>query len=117
MFKLLAIIFINLLMTINIVQAQDIEPGLTDPTRPAVVESRTSVISEDVNIKSSYKVSQIFISQKSKTAIINDQKVKVGDTIDGADVLSIRSGQVYLLVDGENTTISITPSVKQFKNE
>ncbi len=104
-------------MTINSVQAQDIDPGLTDPTRPAVVKYQPSMSAEGVNIKSDYKVSQIFISQKSKTAIINDQKVKVGDTIDGADILSIRSGQVYLLVDGENTTISITPSVKQFTND
>jgi len=115
-YKLRAIIFLNALVTVNSVQAQDIEPDLTDPTRPAIVKSQSSMSHESASKMGGYKVSQIFISQRSKTAIVNGQKVKVGDMIDGAEVLSIRSGQVYLLVDGQNTTISITPSVKQFNH-
>ena len=88
---------------------------LTDPTRPAQIIVPQANSNESHQTGRVFKVSQIYISKKKQLAIINGQKVKMGDHVDGAEVLAIKSGGVSLLVDGSITTISIMPSIKQYK--
>ena len=48
-------------------------------------------------------------------AIVNGRKVKMGDSVDVAEVLAVKSGSVSLLVDGSITKFTIIPSIKQYK--
>jgi peroxiredoxin len=59
-------------------------------------------------------VSQIYIGQKNKLAIINGQKVQQGDRVDGAEVLAIKSDRVKLRINGKLTEITIMPSIKKY---
>ncbi len=89
---------------------------LSDPTRPAAVRiMQTEKTKSQHAGGQAYNVSQIYISQKTQMAIINGQKVKMSDNVDGAEVLAIKPGSVSLLVDGSITEITITPSIKQYK--
>ncbi len=89
---------------------------LSDPTRPAAVRIMQTENAEEQHAgDKNYNVSQIYISRKTQMAIINGQKVKMGDSVDGAEVLAIKSGSVSLLVDGSITEITIIPSIKQYK--
>ena len=89
---------------------------LSDPTRPAHYMAKP-ISSGDVEQVAGYefKVSQILIGQKKRMAIVNGQKVNVGDNIKNAKVVAIKSDSVQLLFDGKLKEISITPSIKQYK--
>ncbi len=95
--------------------AQGLDNALTDPTRPAAIMAVQNADGGSQQTAGVYKVSQIYISQKKQLAIINGQKVKMGDRVDGAEVLAIKSGSVHLLVDGGISEISITPSIKRYQ--
>lgn len=91
--------------------ALEADVNLSDPTRPAKI-----AVSEVIQGESSdYKLSQIYISRKSRLAIINGQKVKMGDSIANAQVITIKPDSVYLLIEGSIKEISIMPSIKQYK--
>ena len=93
--------------------AQELVHDLTDPTRPATrISAPDSGHHKNNGV---YKVSQIYISQKQQMAIVNGRKVKMGDSVDGAEVLAVKSGSVSLLVDGSITKFTIIPSIKQYK--
>ncbi len=105
-----------LLCAVGNVLALTVNNELSDPTRPAAVRIMQTENTEDQQAGGqNYNVSQIYISQKTQMAIINGQKVKMGDSIGGAEVLAIKSGSVSLLVDGSITEITIIPSIKQYK--
>ena len=97
--------------------AQAFDPDLSDPTRPAARMAAAIDSGDHQSASGVYKVSQIYISQRKQIAIINGQKVKSGDSVDGAEVLAIKPGRVNLLVDGSITEITITPSIKLYKKK
>ncbi|MCW8931775.1 MAG: hypothetical protein OQL19_16270 [Gammaproteobacteria bacterium] len=108
--------FITMGFSSSYLFAQELEDDLTDPTRPAVRISENVMDNENHQTNSVFKVSQIYISKKNQIAIVNGQKVKMGDSVDGAEVLTIQSDSVHLLVEGSITKINIMPSIKQYKN-
>lgn len=112
MYKFIFILIYNFAFSTAIVHAQESDDDLTDPTRP--LTRMVSPINEH-QTGSVYKVSQIYVSKKSQMAIINGQTVKMGDTVDGAEVLAIKADRVHLLVDGRITELTIIPSFKQYK--
>ena len=75
---------------------------LPDPTRPAnyIVESNepvyVEVFSESPNEQISWTLSAVRISDKDKTAIVNGQLVRVGDEINDAKIVEIKSQSVVI---------------------
>ena len=114
---MLKILTITLAITIPVHAAYaDIVDGeeLVDPTRPLFLSSVTSD-ETDVDVAgfirsvvpSSYDVSFIRASGSTPMAVVNSERVTVGDTIGGAEVIEIGRNSVTLLINGEERTVSI----------
>jgi hypothetical protein len=82
-----------------------------DPTRPfSIVDADDSSLVQDLIrtvIPASYDVSFIRASSSSPMAVINQQRVTIGDVIGGAEVLEIDRNGVTLLVGEEERRISL----------
>lgn len=78
---------------------------LVDPTRPVSIEQiEDSTLVQGLIrnvVPASFDVSFIRAGSSSPMAVINQQRVTIGDTIGGAEVLEIDRNGVTLLV-GEN---------------
>ena len=86
---------------------------LLDPTRPfyfQVIEDSNNPDGLEL-IRSvatvSFDVSFVRASNRSPLAVINEQRVTVGDVISGATVLAIDRSGVTLLIDGEERRINL----------
>lgn len=74
-----------------------------DPTKPAFnVE-----VGDLVEKAQQYSVSSLITGKKQNLAVINGQRVKVGDAVDGAKVIAVSRKGVQLEVSGEKKFISI----------
>ncbi len=110
MFKQLGIL--SLLFALSVpIQAKStftLENGeqLQDPTKPADWQAKRRVKAVAKNFKLNY----ILNADGRKLAMINGQKVSVGDFVSGAKVLAISEGAVSLLVDGERRTLRVNRS-------
>ena len=75
---------------------------LPDPTRPAdyIVETDepvfVDVFSEDTKEQLSWTLSAVRISEKDKTAIVNGSLVRIGDEINQARVVDIKSQSIVI---------------------
>lgn len=58
-------------------------------------------------IFSTYALSSVLIRAEDRVAVINGQRVRVGDRIGGAVVAAIETDQVTLNVDGEMRTLQL----------
>ena len=87
---------------------------LIDPTRPLFF-STTSSLGSDVDVSgfisnvipSSWDVSFVRASGSSPMAIVNNERVTIGDTVGGAEVIEIDRNSVTLLINDEERRISI----------
>jgi len=91
---------------------------LVDPTRPlgfsvsnnddddSFLERFTSIL------PSSFDVTFIRAGSANSMAVINEERVSVGDNIGGAEVIGIERSSVTLLINGEETVVSLYDSVK-----
>lgn len=101
-------------VTIAPVSAQRMDENYTDPMQPP--EYGTYGHAEPVEqFSSEYNVSQIYISKKTQFAVINNQKVKIGDWVEGAKVVLIKSDRIRLLIDDTIKEVTIVPSIKQYR--
>tara|TARA_R110001592_G_scaffold9288_1_gene49535 strand:- start:27848 stop:28171 length:324 start_codon:yes stop_codon:yes gene_type:complete len=73
---------------------------LQDPTKPQRWNA-TQIVGEKRK-EPTFKLNYIVSSGQEKRAMINNQKVVVGDQISGATVQSINSDSVYLLYQGKH---------------
>lgn len=87
---------------------------LVDPTRPLLApveigENRgTDVINMIRNIlPSSFDVSFIRASSTNPIAVVNSERVTIGDSIGGASVVAIDRTSVTLSINGEERRISL----------
>lgn len=85
---------------------------LVDPTRPIfsrnMLETDGLVLDLIRNVvPSSYEVTFVRAGDKLSIAIVNGQRVTVGDAIGGATVVSIDRGGVTLLIDEQETRVSL----------
>ena len=80
---------------ISMVSAEE----LRDPTRP-----HTSQPGRTVEGVPSFSVNAIFVSDDRRLAIINGERVQVGDVVSGARVVSIQKEQVTLSASGKQFT-------------
>ncbi len=72
---------------------------LRDPTRP-----HTFNPGRTVEGLPSFTVNAIFVSEERRLAIINGERVQVGDVVSGARVVSIQKEQVTLSASGKQFT-------------
>ena len=88
-----------------------------DPTRPLMSiaidndDDGTVVDTLLSFLPGSYTVSFIRAGSDSAMAVINDRRVSVGDTVGGAEVLSIDRSGVTLLVNDEEQRITLYDQV------
>jgi len=86
---------------------------LSDPTRPADLSLLPWSSEQTINKERAYILSQIYISNKTRNAIINKQKVRVGDWLfNTAEVIKITNNSVYLQIDDHIKIITIAPLIK-----
>lgn len=97
------------LATADIIDGED----LADPTRPIYSAAVSSPEDGDVMdmsrnvVPSSYEVSFVRASNTRPIAIINDQRVTVGDVIGGATVVAIDRNGVTLSVNEQERRINL----------
>jgi len=86
---------------------------LVDPTRPLMMaaarDDLDSSVSEMIRnvVPSSYDVSFVRASSASPIAVINEQRVTIGDQIGGATVIAIDRSGVTLSINDEERRISV----------
>ena len=89
---------------------------LMDPTRPLLVEQ--AVVTEEESggslldmfraaVSTEFEVTFVRASSNSPMAIVNDQRVTIGDVISGATVVAIDRNSVTMEVDGLQQEISL----------
>lgn len=81
-----------------------------DPTRPpAPAEIRAWFAGEtgDGTRATSWTLQSVLISDARSVAVINGQRVQVGDTVGDADVVVIEPARVVLEHDGEQISLTI----------
>jgi hypothetical protein len=54
-----------------------------------------------------YELSSILIREEDRVAVVNAQRVRVGDSIGSARVTAINPGSVTIRVDGEQQTLQL----------
>lgn len=88
---------------------------LVDPTRPFYTElsGEPDVFVEEPSgdrVLGSFDVSFVRIGSSSAMAIINSQRVAIGDEIGGATVVAIDRGGVTLMVDEQEQRVNLYPN-------
>ena len=107
--------FILLCLALNGYAIADMIDGeeLIDPTRPLFFARSggqglaMSDLSRNV-IPASYDVTFVRANGASPIAVINQQRVTIGDVVDGAIVVAIDRGGVTLSVNAQERRISLT---------
>lgn len=86
---------------------------LVDPTRPLIMavslgQSNTDVMAMIRNVlPTSFDVSFIRASGSSPMAVVNSERVTIGDSIGGASVVAIDRSSVTLSINGEERRVSL----------
>lgn len=88
---------------------------LVDPTAPlnmsvsADIEAGgNGILDLDIfGAFTSYELSSVLIRAEDRIAVINDTRVRVGDTVGSATVASIEADHVTLNIDGEIETLQL----------
>ncbi len=75
---------------------------LRDPTRPYAARTARSLGTPE------FTVNAIFSSAERAVAIVNGQRVTVGERVDGATVVSIEKNQLVLTIGGKSITAKLT---------
>lgn len=87
--------------------------NLVDPTRPLLAGSASpqpipAVLSDSMDgAAASFQVSFIRASGTNPVAIVNNQRVTIGDSIGGAEIVAISRNRVTLLIDEQEQVLSI----------
>lgn len=92
---------------------------LTDPTRPPGVQTPHAISPEGfvppgqgAASNAALRVSAIILKPKGSYAIINGETVKVGDTVEGYDVVAIERGRVTMSHGGEPIEVGLSTSTQ-----
>lgn len=98
---------------------------LPDPTRPAnyIIETDepvyVEIFNENIKEKLSWTLSAVRVSEKDRTAIINGKLVRVGDEINQAKVMEIKSQSVVINHDDKNLIVRLFNDlvIKNYKSK
>ena len=85
--------------------ADDLLDGLADPTRPA---SHSGALAPSVS-RGGLVLQSTLVSPERSIAIISGQRLAVGGTIAGAEVVSIRPFEVILSRSGKESALRMLP--------
>jgi len=84
---------------------------LVDPTAPLFANAAGDTSSGDLLPAFAgfvrYELSSILIREDDRVAVVNAQRVRVGDSIGSARVTAIDPGSVTIRVDGEQQTLQL----------
>lgn len=114
--KRVAMVLLPALMAACVQAATMDDELLVDPTMPLGFTPTDSADDGGLNAGSSfdlfnlftgYELSSVLIRTEDRIAVINDERVRVGDKVGSAVVASIEPGQVTLDVDGEIQTLKL----------
>lgn len=104
-------LLIMLLTTATLAHAGDTLP---DPMRPDAIAHEP----HGTSTVPGWTLSSILISTGRRQAVINDQTVGPGDTVNGARVLEISAGAVTLSLRGKSFALHLIPvSVKRVAHQ
>lgn len=88
--------------------------ALEDPTRPTPLGGAQSGSGAEAPAQPRWVLNYTLVSRGRDIAVINGQRLRAGDTVNGARVVRIRPGRVTLERDGRHFEISmLDASVKQ----
>ncbi len=93
-----------MLMSVTSYASADLLPK--DPTKPADFKQQPSKTSSPV--AQAYTLTSLLKRDKQSWAVINGQKVTVGEEVSGATLLSISHNKVLLQVDGQDKWVPMT---------
>jgi len=90
----------------------------SDPTQPDSWQQTISVGGEE-DRATQFEVSSVLSGSHRQSAVVNGRRVKVGDTVGGAEVLQISTTGVSLQVDDEQRFISVSDNtqLKRIRSE
>lgn len=94
------------------VAAEDLA-GLVDPTAPINVSIALEDVGSATNaefmapLPEGYTLNSVLIRSSGRIAVVNDQRVRVGDRVGAAIVSSIDAAGVVLDINGETTVLSL----------
>lgn len=75
---------------------------LVDPTAPFLLRADRNVpLLNAFTSFNSYEVSSILIRPNLKIAIVNSQRVRVGERVGNAEIIDIENDRVTISIDGE----------------
>lgn len=74
---------------------------LRDPTRPYTARVRQAVTAPR------YIVDAIFVSARRSIAVVNGQRVRVGEKVGAATVIAIEKDHLVLMVNGKRLTATL----------
>jgi len=75
---------------------------LRDPTRPYTARVPQTVTAPR------YTVDAIFVSARRSIAVVNGQRVRVGEQVGAATVIAIEKDHLVLMVNGKRLTATLT---------
>jgi MSHA biogenesis protein MshK len=88
------------------------EASAVDPTRPPTpAEIAAWLRGEQVEASAAptvFQLQSVLLSDQRRIAVINGQRLSVGDEVDGARVKEINAGRVVLEHNGEHLFLSIS---------
>ncbi|WP_299181895.1 hypothetical protein [uncultured Neptuniibacter sp.] len=82
-------------------------PLPADPTRPVAGYQNNLV----VKAAESYQVSWLRVAKTASRAVVNGQRVSVGDSVDGAKVITISRDGVTLMIGAQQKLIPLLQNV------
>lgn len=82
---------------------------LEDPTRPGAAAAQPVATPPT---EPQWTLSSTLISDQRRVAVINGQRVRAGETVDGAQVIRIEGGSVTIAVDGDQRTLRLGPGIQ-----
>jgi len=91
-------------------RAADVFDGLPDPTRPSGWSD-----SGGVPVREGFVLQSTTLSTRQRVAVINGQRLSVGDAIQGASVTDIQPFQVTLRRAGREITLRLMPPLAKEK--
>jgi len=81
---------------------------LRDPTRPYATKAIATAATGGSPV-SSFRVTAIFTSDLRRVAVVNGQRVREGDRVDGATVVEILADALRLNFQGKAITTRVLP--------
>ena len=111
--KYIALLFVALIWAVSAQANFRLPSGevLQDPTKPIGLPK----VQAKLKPETSYRLSYILRAEDRNLAIVNGQKVAVGDMVSGAKVLAISSDSVTLSVKGKKRVLAMNVPSKGFK--